>query len=186
MSNLNFQKLKSYLRTNLHTNNHYLLVSGVVLITVIARLLPHIPNFTPVLAVALFLGTFSKNKNIAMLIPISILFISDLFIGFYSTLPFVYASVIGVTLLGSMNKSKSNASNVINVLVSSLIFFIVTNLGVWLVDGLYTLDFNGLMNCFTMAIPFYKNELFSNIIFSSTLFGGKVILDNYSKQVSLQ
>jgi hypothetical protein len=85
-----------------------------------------------------------------------------------------------------MNKSKSNASNVINVLVSSLIFFIVTNLGVWLVDGLYTLDFNGLMNCFTMAIPFYKNELFSNIIFSSTLFGGKVILDNYSKQVSLQ
>ena len=182
MFNNNINKFKE----NLINNNHYLLIAGVILITMISRLIPHIPNFTPILAVALFLGTYSKNKLTATLIPLFILLLTDLFIGFYSTLPFVYASVIGVVLIGSANKNKSNTINIINVLASSLIFFIITNLGVWLVDGLYSLDFNGLVNCFTMAIPFYKNEFLGNIIFSTALFGGKILLDNYSKQYIMQ
>lgn len=170
------------IKNEMINNNNYILVLGVILITVISRLIPHLPNFTPVLAVALFLGTNNKNKYFSYLIPISILFISDLIIGFYSTLPYVYLSVISVVMIGAMNKFKSHKLTILNVLLSSFMFFVVTNFGVWLVDGLYAMNFEGLVNCYINAIPFYRNEFISNIIFSTTLFGGKYLLDNKSNK----
>lgn len=169
------------IQSEVKNNYNYILVLGLILITAISRLIPHLPNFTPILAVALFLGTHNNNKLFSYLIPISILFITDLYIGFYSTLPFVYLSVISVVMLGSMNKTKSNKFTLVNVLLSSLLFFVVTNIGVWYVDGLYKMNIEGLINCFINAIPFYRNELLSNIIFSTVIFGGKYLIDNKIK-----
>jgi len=163
------------------TNNkiNIFLILSIVIIFVAIRLIPHIPNFTPILSIGLFLGTFYKNKINSILLLLSFMLISDLFLGFYPSVIFVYAGIIGSILIGNTNKNQNILNSGMNVFFASSLFFIISNFGVWLVEGFYTLNSEGLSLCYTLAIPFFKNELMGNIFYSGILFGGKYLFDNY-------
>ena len=144
-------------------NKRELLIIGFLLFAVVVRLIPHPPNFTPIAALALFGSTTFRNKWFGLLLPIIAMGISDLYLGFYSISIWVYSSFFLISLLGLYWKK----IKVKNVFISSLIFFIITNFGVWL--GGYPKTIEGFLLCYTMAIPFFINSILGDLFFSYLL-----------------
>ena len=150
------------------------------------------PNFTPIGAIALFGGAYLKNRYHAFLIPIAALWISDLilnnfiysfysdFTWFYPGFLWQYFSFTLIIVIGYFFLKKINFKNVfITSISSSLLFFIITNFGVWISGSMYTLDFQGLITCYIMALPFFKGTLLSFICYSTFLFG---VLELYKQK----
>jgi hypothetical protein len=165
-------------------NISYLTIIVLILFASFSRIIPHIPNFTPIGAMALIGGAYLKNKYHALFIPIASLWLSDLvlnnfifsiysdFTWFYPGFLWQYTSFILIIIIGYFFLKKVNFKNVfVTSISSSLLFFVITNFGVWLSGSIYSLDFQGLINCYVMAIPFYKGTILGFICYSSILFG---------------
>ena len=144
-------------------NKREILILTFVLLAVLVRLIPHPPNFTPIIALALFCSTTFKNKLIGLSLPLLAMIISDLYLGFYSISLCVYGSFFLISILGTYWKK----IKVTNVFISSLIFFIITNFGVWLMG--YPKTIEGFLLCYTMAIPFYTNTMLSTLFFAGLI-----------------
>jgi hypothetical protein len=137
------------------------------------RLIPHPENFAPITATALF-GAVYLPKKYAFIIPLSALLISDLFLGFYGLeMAFVYGSFIISGLIGLMIKSRKNIFTVIGAtLTASILFYLITNFGVWLEPrSWYTKDLAGLLQSYTAGIPFFRNTLMGDFFYTGVLFG---------------
>jgi len=143
----------------------------LILVGVIFRLLPHPANFTPIGAIALFSGA-KLSRSRALFIAITAMLISDIFLGFHTTMPYVYGSFILIIFLGSWLKNHFNILNTALTAISgSLIFFVITNFGVWLHFNLYPHTISGIIACYVAAIPFYRNTLAGDLIYSTVFFG---------------
>ena len=184
------------------TNNKLQIWFSALVIILIAasRLIPHTDNFVPVFAMILFAAVHFKNKWQAVAISVGALWLSDLYINnwgryaeyynefilFFS--PFNYLSYILIALI-SIQLFKNTVS-VKRVFGSSLligvVFFLVSNFGVWLGGTLYPLTFDGLLSCYTAAIPFFRATLASNILFSFVLFGGYYALQKEVKFLQVE
>ena len=165
-------------------NISYGVIILLILFASFSRIIPHMPNFTPIGAIALFGGAYLKNKYHAILIPITSLWLSDLilnnfiftfysdFTWFYPGFLWQYISFILIIVLGYFFLKKINFKNVfITATYSSILFFIITNFGVWISGSMYTLDFQGLIACYVMALPFFKGTLLGFMCYSAFLFG---------------
>ena len=142
------------------------------------RLLPHPPNFSPIAAMALFSGAYLPKRSIAFLAPIAALLLSDLFLGFYPEVIFVYLSVAATVLIGwALSRRKTAVRIGAAALASSLLFYLVTNFGVWLVMDYYPKTAAGLVACYVAAIPFFQNTLAGDLFFTALLFGGFAIAE---------
>ena len=146
---------------------------SLILILALARLIPHPPNFTPIIAVAIMSGYFFKNINLSFLVLIVAMLVSDLFIGFYENVIFVYASLLLITFIFYKISNKISFKNLfIYGFAGSLIFFIVSNFGVWALgspgvyDIAYEKNLNGLLQCYILAIPFFGNTFLSTVFFA--------------------
>lgn len=146
----------------------------IVFVAAVSRLIPHAPNLTPIAAIALFGGANFNNRWAAFLVPLSALFLSDLFIGFYGiNMIAVYISFALIALIGMFISSNQSIGWVVTATVSSsFLFFALTNFAVWLGNPAYPQNFTGLMECYFVAIPFYKNSLIGDLFYSTVLFGG--------------
>src|SRR4051812_25825890 len=136
-----------------------LLVLFLIGFDVAARLLMHVPNVSPVAATALFAGMMLSRRSLALLVPLAAMLIGDLLIGFddWRVSAVVYAAMLLPAVAGIM-ASHYRPSRVVvpAVVVCSLIFFATTNFAVWAFSGMYSLDMAGLMQCYTLALPFLK------------------------------
>ena len=150
------------------------LMIAVVLILVAAfsRLIPHPPNFTPLAAMALAGGVY-LDRRFALLVPLLALFLTDAILGFHDLMAFVYGSFLAIGLLGLwLHNHKKPVMVFGSALASSVLFFIVTNFGVWAMDGtLYPKTLAGLIECYTLAIPFFRNTVFGDVLYTGILFG---------------
>lgn len=147
--------------------------STIIFIAALSRLLPHPPNVTAIAAIALAGGVYLEKKY-AFLIPLVALVVSDLFLGFHATVPFVYGSFLLTVLIGLWLRSHKKALFIAaGSVVSSVLFFIVTNFGVWLTGGgwYYPKNVSGLIECYTFALPFFRNSLIGDLIFTAVIFG---------------
>ena len=137
------------------------------------RLLPHPPNFSPIAAIALFSGAYLPRRALAFAAPIAALLLSDLALGFYPELIFVYLSVAATVLIGwAVSKRKTVLRIGAAALASSVLFYVVTNFGVWLVVDFYPKTLAGLVACYVAAIPFFQNTVAGDLFFTVLLFGG--------------
>lgn len=144
---------------------------GIFFVLAASRFIPHPPNFTPIISMAILSAYFMKNLKHSVLLIISAMLITDIFLDFYKNMIFVYLSLIIITSFSFKLSSKINTKNLfLYCIVSSLLFFILTNFGVWVLGNLYEKSFQGLIECYFMAIPFFKNTLISTIIFSYAAF----------------
>jgi len=117
-----------------------------ILAIVVSRFLPHPPNFTPVIAIFMLSGGLS-------LVPLLITYLlTDAVLGFHSYMIWVYASLFAVSYLQK------------GPIISSILFFVITNFAVW-TSGYYGFNLQGLLMCYTMAIPFFVNTLLSTMLF---------------------
>ncbi len=160
-------------------------IAILLVIGVSYRFFPHPPNFAPIAAISLFSGFFFRRYFI--LIPIIIMLISDIFIGFYDwkMMVAVYFSFVLIALMGIlMRKNKSVISMVGLSLSGSLLFFILTNFAVWLFGNWYSHDFEGLAKCFALAVPFFKNTLAGDLFYASIIFGCYEVLAQPKEKLS--
>ena len=167
----------------------------LVISTSLMRLLPHAPNFTPVIALAIFSGAMIPNKSLAVALTLAAMFLSDLFLGLHSTMTVVYVSLILIVLLSSLLQKtslladrklslKSLASLLGFSVFSSLVFFLFTNFGVWVLQDMYPKTMSGLMLCYVAALPFLNATITSTVFYSVVLFA--VCFRFESKQAKLQ
>lgn len=151
----------------------FLAITGIIILAVVIRLFPFLPNFTPIAAIALFAGTYLKRKELAFAVPFSALLISDLFIGFHQTMIAVYVGFAITVMLGFYLRRNMKVQNVVLAsLASSVIFYLITNFAVW-VSGMvgYPFTIEGLMQSYVAAIPFFRNSLFGDLFYNGVLFG---------------
>jgi len=150
-------------------------------ISIVARLLPHIPNFAPIAALALFAGVYaSKASKWYLFTPVAAMLVSDLFVGFYEprTMAVVYASFFAIGLIGflvRMCDSRFHTSRFYAVglaaVSGSLLFYFTTNFAVWAFSGMYTPTLDGLLLSYYMAFPFFKFTLLGDLFYVSLFFG---------------
>lgn len=136
------------------------------------RLAPHMPNFTPIAAMALFGGVY-LNRKYALLVPTIAMLVSDIFIGFYSPIVMisVYGSLALTGLIGLLLAKRKSPTNVILAAAgSSILFFLITNFAVWF--AWYPKNIEGLATCYTLAIPFFRNTLLGDLFYIGVFFGG--------------
>tara|TARA_Y100000590_G_scaffold126542_1_gene144726 strand:- start:70 stop:576 length:507 start_codon:yes stop_codon:yes gene_type:complete len=153
-------------------NIKIILLCIIIFLVSLTRIFPHPPNFTPILALAIFGGAYFPNKIAALTLPVIAMFLSDLILGFHSQMYVVYGTIVILSFLGNIIKTKNIKNLAISGLVGSLFFFIITNFSVWISGSLYPLTFDGLIQCYIMAIPFFHNTLISTLLFISVLFFG--------------
>jgi hypothetical protein len=147
---------------------------GLVALAAMFRVLPHAPNFTPVAAAALFAGFFMSRRSMAIAVPLLSMALSDLVIGTYDVgvMIAVYGSMLVPVFLSVALKGRFLAARVIGCsLVSSCLFFLVTNFAVWKLEGMYASDWSGLLRCYLAALPFFKYTLGGDLFWSVGLFG---------------
>ena len=160
------------------THARLLAILSAILLAAALRLVPHPPNFTPIGAMALFGGAYFGRRALAFAAPLGALLISDAVIGFHSGMPFVYASVAIVVLLGIAVRGRMTPLRIgAAAVLSSVLFFTLTNFGVWLADGMYPQTLAGLAACYAAAIPFFQNTLAGDLVFTALLFGGFALIE---------
>ncbi|HEY1773276.1 MAG TPA: DUF6580 family putative transport protein [Gammaproteobacteria bacterium] len=159
---------------------HEVLIA-MILAAALSRLVPHPPNFAPIGALALFGGAQFANRRLAFLVPLTAMLLSDLCIGFYSHMEWVYGSFALITCMGLWLRSHRTAWGIAGAsLVASTLFFLITNFGVW-INGtglVYTKSLAGLVACYVAAIPFFGNTLLGDGFYCLMLFGGFALLEN--------
>ena len=149
----------------------YFILIAMIVLTAASRLLAHPPNFTPLAAMALFGGAYITNKRFAFLVPLAAMFLSDLVIGFHEHVAFVYGGFAIIVCMGFLLRQQRSIGRVAGVVLSSsVLFFILTNFGVWAIGSLYLKTWDGLLTCYVAAIPFFRNALAGNLVFSAVLF----------------
>ena len=151
---------------------------GIVLLLAFSRLIPHPPNFNPIVAVAIMSGYFFRNINWSFIVLLISMLIVDTFIGFYKHMFFTYLSLFLITFIFFKISYKINLKSLfIFGFLGSLIFYLVSNFGVWasgvispITNLPYEKNLNGLISCYILAIPFFKNTVLSTVIFSYGAF----------------
>lgn len=166
-------------------SKRWLTIVGLIAFGVLARFAPHAPNFSPLAALALFSATYMRKFWQALIVPIGALLISDAILGFYPDMPIVYASFALITILGLTVKSNKSIVSFLGASVgSSVLFFVLTNFGVWWLGRIYPLNAAGLGACFLAAIPFFQNTVTSTLLFGAVLFGAQEMLDRHVFQLA--
>lgn len=152
----------------------------LIVTAILARVLPHPANFTPITAIAIFGGSHLTKRQ-AYLIPVLVMVLSDFIIGFdsISSRIFVYGSFLLAVVVGQWIKNNQNTKNIIiGTLLSSILFFVITNFGVWMFGKIYSKDLIGLISSYYYAIPFFKNTLLGDLFYSGIFFGGYELVKN--------
>lgn len=148
------------------------MITAMVLAAAALRLMPHYPNFTPIAGMALFGGAYFSNKKLSFAIPIAAMLLSDLILGFHSTMWAVYLSFALIVMIGfSLRRSKKITYIALASVSSSVLFFIVTNFAVWLSGSIYPITFAGLSECFIAAIPFFSSTMLGDLFYVGVFFG---------------
>ena len=157
----------------------FTVLAAMILAAAASRLLPHPPNFTPIAPIALFGGAQFSSKRAAFLVPLAGLFLSDLVFGFYAITPVVYGSFALTVCLGFWVRRRRSVQRIAFAAVASaVLFFLLTNFGVWAIDNLYPKTTAGLVDCYVAAIPFFRNMLLGDLLYSALLFGALAFAEN--------
>lgn len=148
-----------------------ILATTLIMFGLFMRIFPHVPNFSPVLAIALFAG-FLFPRKYALLIPLAIMVISDAVIGFHGLSWLIWACYLLIVYGATYLPKNSSFKRVITVtLGASTFFFLVTNFAVWAEGRMYAMTPAGLWECYVSALPFFRNSLVSDVLYSATFFG---------------
>jgi hypothetical protein len=157
-----------------------LLWIGMVVVGASARLLPHPWNFTPMMAIGLFAGSHARKLSTGVLATLFALALSDAVLGFYPGFWYVYGAALIPVLLGRLIRDRSGVVVIAAaVFVSSFSFFLITNFVAWATDGLYPLTIGGLSECYLAGIPFYRNQVLGDAVYTVAIFGGYAILNRF-------
>lgn len=166
-------KLKIRAITEAVAGKRYELTVALTLLSagVCLRLLPHPANFAPVTAIAVFGGAVLP-KRLAVWTPLVLMMVSDAIIGFHSLIAVTWGCYALTALASSRWLRRGGAWLTATLTVSSsVLFYGVTNFAVWATSGMYAHTWVGLARCYVLAVPFFRNSLLSDVLYTAALFG---------------
>lgn len=139
---------------------------------IFARLVPHVPNATPMTAVTL-MGTRYLGRVWSLTIPLVAMFASDLIIGFYDwrVLASVYVSFALIAFVSWVTAKRGSVMLLSTAFGASLFFFLTTNAAVWAFSPLYAKTFAGLLLAYAMGLPFLVPMVVADLLYTGALFG---------------
>jgi len=144
---------------------------GLIILLALSRLIPHPPNFTPILGMAVFSGAIINKKIVAYLVPLAAMLLSDLYLGFHSGMPIIYFTLVICVLIGTFIESRVTILNsILGITAGVLVFYLITNFTVWYGSGMYENSFSGLITCYIMGLPFLQNTFISSLIYGMGAF----------------
>lgn len=147
-----------------------MLALTLIMVGLVLRLLTHGLNFTPIAAIALFSAVY-LNKKYSLLVPLALIILSDIIIGLHNVIFFTWASFALIAIIGLwIKKHKSFTTVISGSLVASFVFYLVSNFGVWLM-GWYPPTLEGLVRCYVLALPFFRNFTISTLAYTLVFFG---------------
>src|SRR5713226_4216220 len=150
-----------------------LLALIMILLAAALRIAPHPWNFTPVGAMALFSGAVIRDRRLAFIFPLLVLFLGDIFIGFHKLLPIVYASFLLNVAIGLWLRDRRTVARIsLATLLGAIQFFFITNVAVWQFLRGYPHTASGLITCYIAGVPFFWNTLAGDALYAALLFGG--------------
>jgi hypothetical protein len=172
----------------------------MILVAAFSRIIPHMTNFSPLAAISLFGAAHFEKKWQAFLIPIAATWLSDLFISnvlyaqnytsftwFYQGFYWQYASYLLIVLAAIFIFKKVTITSIVSgIVASTVIFFLVSNFGVWMGSRLYPKSFSGLLACYAAAVPYLQGTLLGNLFYSGALFGGFYLVKKKVPALGLQ
>jgi hypothetical protein len=154
-------------------NVRLLAIVSLVALAVVMRFLPLPVNFSPIGALALFAGMTITNRVGAFAVPMLAMFASDLVLGLHDLMWVVYGTFAVIVLVGIyLRDQKGVMPKVAGALFASVLFFVVTNFAVWATSGMYPMTYEGMVDCYIAAIPFFKNQVAGDLAFTAALFTG--------------
>jgi hypothetical protein len=165
---------KPIIASDMTTNSTRLIaLLSAIVVAAALRLVPHPPNFSPIDAMALFSGAYLGRRMLAFAAPLGALLLSDLVLGFYHGQATVYFSVALIVMIGMVGLTRRSPFRVgAAAIASSVLFFVITNFGMWMFSGIYPTTATGLEACYLAAIPFFQNTLAGDLFYAALLFGG--------------
>lgn len=152
-------------------NKNNLIAIAIILLAAATRFMPHPDNFTPIGGLALFSGAYFTGKK-RFFIPLLAMIVSDVVIGFHSTMPYVYGAFLLTIIIGHYIKHYQLPRIAAASLFSSFLFFVITNFGVWASSTMYEHTLKGLVDAYIMGIPFFKNTVMGDLFYTFTFFYG--------------
>ena len=141
---------------------------GIFLVLAASRFIPHPPNFTSLIALSFYIPAIFGKKYIPVVLIV--LAMTDLIIGFHSTIFFTWGSVILIAYMSAYFKINFK-KRIFGIITSVFIFYLITNFGVWLVGTMYEKNLSGILLSYNFAIPFLLNSLVSTLIFALVIEG---------------
>lgn len=148
-----------------------IIVLSLVGFGVIMRLMPHMPNATPVTALA-FVGSLYLGRKWAITLPLAVMLVADIFIGFYAwpIMLSVYGSFAFIGLWSWISRKYKKPLHLGGAVAgSSLMFFFITNGAVWAFSPWYEKSFTGLLFAYEMGLPFLRNMLVGDLVYTFSL-----------------
>jgi hypothetical protein len=139
-------------------------IAGFTLLLGLSRIIPHPPNFTPILAVSIFVPLLTGNWKHALPLTLGAMFIGDLYWGLHSYMLWTYSSIAIISMIAL------RYSLLANCFIAPILFFIVTNFGVW-TTGYYGYTLEGLIACYVAAVPFFHMTLLGTIVYTGLFYG---------------
>lgn len=139
-------------------------IVGLTLLLGLSRIIPHPPNFTPILAVGIFVPLLTGNWKNALPLTLGAMFIGDLYWGLHSYMLWTYSSIAIISMIAL------RFSLLANCFIAPIMFFLITNFGVW-TSGYYGLTLEGLIACYVAAIPFFHMTLLGTIVYTGLFYG---------------
>lgn len=161
-----------------------LIITLLIVLAAFSRLLTnyfHVWNFTPICALALFSGALIRDRRLAFLVPLFAMLVTDVFLGFYQGIAVVYVALALITLSGFLLQNRIKVFTVILAsLASSVIFFLVTNFGLFYPTSLYPHTWQGIIDSYVAGLLFYRENNFSavigDLVYAGILFGSYELL----------
>lgn len=186
------------------SNKNIFIVFILMAVGVLARLIPHVPNFTPTESIAIFGAAYLGYRYLALLLPLVLIYVSDFFINntiarsffpeteglvfFNEYMLYTASAIILIVMLSKWSLKNVNTKNVIfTVFASTILYYLVTNFSSWAItNSIYPSNMSGLIMAYVAGLPFLKVSILGNLLFSGFMFGGKAIIERIieSRQVT--
>jgi hypothetical protein len=154
-------------------------LKGIIFLTlllILSRIIPHPPNFTPILAGIIFLPFIKKDITFSITVPLGAMLISDFFIGMHSLMLWTYFPIISLSLISYYFHHASLKRVGVLAISSPMIFFVISNFGVWVNSSTYSNNLNGLILCYVNAMPFYASSALACILFSAAFYSVTILI----------
>ena len=159
--------------------NYFKISLGIFLALAASRFVPHPPNFTSLIALSFYMPAIFGRKFIPVLM-ICFMF-TDLIIGIHNTVLFTWGSVLIIGLM-SIHFKNGISKRILGSLAGAIIFYLISNFGVW-ISGAYEYSLKGIIECYTLALPFFAYSVISTIIYALIIESIYKVYKTYYKKL---